>query len=210
MASIKLKHASGNSTILNSPAANPTNDVTLKLPSTSGTAGQVLKVASANHSATNAELEFAADAGGKILQVVGQNLTTQMTSTSTSYVDTGLTASITPSATSSKILILLNISFHISGDSNGYLGLFRDSTEINSGAGGTYNAMVVLNGNSTAFRYSGAQQACNFLDSPSTTSAITYKVKTKAINPYTVGINRRLIDTNHGTSSNITLMEVAA
>ncbi len=60
MASIKLKHASGNSTILNSPAANPTNDVTLKLPSTTGSAGQVLKVASANHSATNAELEFGA------------------------------------------------------------------------------------------------------------------------------------------------------
>ena len=60
MASIKLKHASGNSTILNSPAANPTNDVTLKLPSTTGSAGQGLKIASANHSATNAELEFGA------------------------------------------------------------------------------------------------------------------------------------------------------
>ena len=60
MASIKLKHASGNSTILNSPAANPSSDVTLKLPSTTGSAGQVLKVASANHSATNAELEFVA------------------------------------------------------------------------------------------------------------------------------------------------------
>ena len=60
MASIKLKHASGNSTILNSPAANPSADVTLKLPSTTGSAGQVLKVASANHSATNAELEFGA------------------------------------------------------------------------------------------------------------------------------------------------------
>jgi len=58
MSSIKLKHASGNSTILNSPAANPSSDVTLKLPSTTGSAGQVLKVASANHSSTNAELEF--------------------------------------------------------------------------------------------------------------------------------------------------------
>ena len=64
MAAIKLKHASGNGTILNSPAANPSADVTLKLPSTTGTAGQVLSVASANHSATNAELEFAA-VGGK-------------------------------------------------------------------------------------------------------------------------------------------------
>jgi len=60
MASIKLKHTSGNGTILNSPAANPSSDVTLKLPSTTGSAGQVLQVASANHSSTNAELEFAA------------------------------------------------------------------------------------------------------------------------------------------------------
>ena len=60
MASIKLKHATGNSTIVHSPAANPSADVTLKLPSTTGSAGQVLKVASANHSSTNAELEFGA------------------------------------------------------------------------------------------------------------------------------------------------------
>ena len=60
MASIKLKHTSGNGTILHSPAANPSSDITLKLPSTTGSAGQVLKVASANHSSTNAELEFGA------------------------------------------------------------------------------------------------------------------------------------------------------
>ena len=60
MGAIKLKHTSGNGTILNSPAANPTSDITLKLPSTTGSAGQVLQVASANHSSTNAELEFAA------------------------------------------------------------------------------------------------------------------------------------------------------
>ena len=64
MASIKLKHSSGNGTILNSPAANPSSDITLKLPSTTGSAGQVLTVASANHSSTNAELEFAAAASG--------------------------------------------------------------------------------------------------------------------------------------------------
>ena len=75
MASIKLKHASGNSTILNSPAANPSADVTLKLPSTTGSAGQVLQVASANHSATNAELEFAAAAAGGISMIDTYNLT---------------------------------------------------------------------------------------------------------------------------------------
>ena len=75
MASIKLKHASGNSTILNSPAANPSADVTLKLPSTTGSAGQVLQVASANHSSTNAELEFAAAAAGGISMIDTYNLT---------------------------------------------------------------------------------------------------------------------------------------
>ena len=64
MGAIKLKHTSGNGTILNSPAANPSSDITLKLPSTTGSAGQVLTVASANHSSRNAELEFAAAASG--------------------------------------------------------------------------------------------------------------------------------------------------
>jgi len=90
MASIKLKHASGNSTILNSPAANPTNDVTLKLPSTTGSAGQVLKVASANHSSTNAELEFAAAAAGGISMIDTYNLTSSqnMSGASWNYVKT--------------------------------------------------------------------------------------------------------------------------
>ena len=61
---VKLKHASGNGTVIGAPAANPSADITLKAPSTTGSAGQVLKVASANHSSTNAELEWAADSGG--------------------------------------------------------------------------------------------------------------------------------------------------
>ena len=61
---VKLKHASGNGTVIGAPAANPSADITLKAPSTTGSAGQVLAVASANHSSTNAELEWAADSGG--------------------------------------------------------------------------------------------------------------------------------------------------
>jgi len=58
MSSIKLKHSSGNGTVINAPAANPSSDITLKVPSTTGSAGQYLKTASANHSSTNAELEW--------------------------------------------------------------------------------------------------------------------------------------------------------
>ena len=81
MASVKLKHTSGNGTILHSPAANPSSDVTLKLPSTTGSAGQVLKVASANHSSTNAELEFAADVAGGITQADIYRLNTTINAT---------------------------------------------------------------------------------------------------------------------------------
>ena len=121
MASIKLKHASGNSTILNSPAANPSSDITLKLPSTSGSAGQVLKVASANHSATNAELEFAADAGGKILQMQhfrkGDHASSTITGSASGSGDwnyTGFQPAITPTASTSKILMTGHIS--VGGD----------------------------------------------------------------------------------------------
>ena len=147
---------------------------------------------------------------GHILQTVSSNLTTQMTSSSTSYVDTGLTATITPSSSDSKILIVCNLTVAISGDNNAYLQALRGSTVINSGSGGTNNAWAVVNGNSTAFRYSSAQQSFNYLDSPSTTSATIYKIQAKSGDgSYTFGINRRLIDTAFGMTSNITLMEVA-
>ena len=154
---------------------------------------------------------LASGVGGKVLQVVSQNLTTQMSTASTSYVDSGLTASITPSATTSKVLVTLNISVSIDGDHNGYLRLLRDSTEINSGSGGNNNALFGINGHSTAYRYNPMMEACNFLDSPSTTSAITYKVQLRSHNGgYTMYINRRSNDINFGVASNITLMEIAA
>ena len=70
MSSVKLKHGSGNGTIINGPAANPSADITLKVPSTTGEAGQVLSVATANHSATNAELEWAAAGGGSVSNLI--------------------------------------------------------------------------------------------------------------------------------------------
>ena len=154
--------------------------------------------------------DLASGVGGKILQVVHQNLTTQMSTTSTSYVDTGLTASITPSATTSKVLIILSIAAIINHDHNGYLRLLRGSTEINSGSGGDTNSMFGINGNSTAFRYAPVMHTSNFYDTPSTTSATTYKVQVRSHAGYAMFINRRGIDTNFGVASNITLYEVGA
>lgn len=88
MSSIKLKHTSGNGTILNSPAANPSSDITLKLPSTTGSAGQVLTVASANHSSTNAELEFAAAGGISMIDTYYLSSSMSMSGASWNYLKT--------------------------------------------------------------------------------------------------------------------------
>ena len=126
MASIKLKHSSGNGTILNSPAANPSSDITLKLPSTTGSAGQVLSVASANHSSTNAELEFAA--GGKILQVK-YNQSTSSTTTTASRTQL-LTLSINLASASNPVYVIGRVTIGATRNTNGYTqcSIFRGTT----------------------------------------------------------------------------------
>lgn len=103
---------------------------------------------------------------GKVLQVVQGTLSTQFGTTSTSFVTTGLTASITPSATSSKILILAGINLSNSGANDTYATLFRASTNL-----GPSNGFV----NWYSLQGQGGA-ALNYLDSPSTTSATAYTV----------------------------------
>ena len=132
MGAIKLKHTSGNGTILNSPAANPSSDITLKLPSTTGSAGQVLSVASANHSSTNAELEFAAAASGKVKQYKYAQSTTLLETTSSSYQNLSATFSVAITPTSSSNLLLARFAAKISvynqsgSDANSRFGLTDD------------------------------------------------------------------------------------
>ena len=210
MASIKLKHTSGNGTILHSPAANPSSDVTLKLPSTSGTAGQVLKVASANHSSTNAELEFAADSGGKLLQVVSHELSSTFTTTATSKTDvTGMSKAITPTAASSKIKDTFSFDYDIeeNSDSN-VLGFVYINRQVASGsdsdiAGIALGARNVGSGN----EYNGS--AIIYLDSPSYSlgDAITYKMRCEN---YSSGSTISVSASNTPRTSTIILEEIAA
>ena len=112
---------------------------------------------------------------GKVLQVVESSaISSQVTVSSTTFADSGVTASITPSATTSKILVLAVGSSYIQGTGynvKGEIRVLRDSTEISRTDHG-YDS-----GNSSF----GARLALSFnmsrLDTPSTTSSITYKIQ---------------------------------
>ncbi len=161
--------------------------------------------------------------GGKILQVVQavKSDTASWTANATTRVATGLSASITPSATGSKVLIqyLINIGYP-SNASQWFLHLFRDSTEINQGDasssrkrahyswGGSYQGNLE--------DYMSNSMSGMFLDSPSTTSSTTYSIKhTDATTSGTFYINRSTRDNDAAGYdprfvSNIILMEVGA
>jgi len=221
MASIKLKHATGNSTIIHSPAANPSSDVTLKLPSTSGSAGQVLKVASANHSSTNAELEFAADVGGKILQVL-QTVKSDTSSTNSQTEADLMTRTIQPTAASSKILLFVDIK--MGGSSNSVdpiFLLYRDSQKVYHGdtAGNRITSMFgadEFDSTNNAQWLMKCVQA-HYLDTPSYNlgDTLTYKVKWRIVDTgHTLYLNRTGADNNAAnygrTASSITAIEVGA
>jgi len=146
---------------------------------------------------TGKTVTLPAGVGGKILQVVHANYGTQVLTSSTSYSDTGLTATITPSSASNKILVIFNINGTYSNGATGLYGrvkLLRTSTELMTNVFGQNETTT------SAYGSAGG----NYLDSPSTTSATTYKVQIKNdAASGDIGMN------TFGSTSNITLIEVA-
>ena len=152
-----------------------------------------------------------AGVGGKILQVVSTTKTDTFSTTSTSYVDiTGLSVSITPTSTSSKIFILVSI---IGGNNAGAgYQLVKNSTPICIGAPGG-GSRKQSSGEISVRDSNGINNgSITYLDSPATTSATTYKVQ--MYTPSSTGyVNRTAgdADANYTTrsASSITVMEVA-
>ena len=156
--------------------------------------------------------------GGKILQVVSVSKTDQFSSTSTSFVDiTGLSINITPSSTNSKILVIAQIT--ASGEDAGTgIMLDRSGTEpLKANADGSRQVFTMIGtyaGSNAEMTYGNGANHISFLDSPNTTSQLTYKLKgkTRSANPFRVNITRYTSnDTNCslGTST-LTVMEVGA
>ena len=182
MSSIKLIPASGGGSVsLSPPNSTSGADITITMP----TASQGI---------------------GKILQVLQTVKTDTASTSSTSFVDTGISQAITPSYTSSKILISYDVYLAHTQSEVSFLNLVRDSTTIAQPTGSTtYPA--------TSHQYVGAlvigQHSRSFLDSPSTTSEITYKLQYRC-DANTIYLNRYSGQDNYHGISNLTLMEVAA
>lgn len=173
-----------------------------------GTNGQVLTA----DSTTATGLKWAAAAGGgKILQVVEGTTTTYTTNTTKTYADTNLSASITPSATSSKILVIVTQAGCGVSETSTSLGLefilLRGATEIAKNTDGIFGYSTVnLQGRN------GYTVALTRLDSPSTTSATTYKTQFRLAGGGSTGsavVQNYLAAANTARSS-IILMEVGA
>ena len=171
--------------------------VTLQEPAVAGTTVLTLPAVSGT------VLTTTSPKAGNVIQVVQGTYSTETTTTSfqPTFVDTGLTASITPTSSSSKILVIAQIA---SPAKNGaitsiYMRLVRDSTTILDVGKGwiAYNNTTASNGM--------AGCPLNYLDSPATTSSTTYKVQITNENS---GGTVRAQGSN--TTSTIILMEIAA
>lgn len=143
---------------------------------------------------------------GNILQVVSAEYGTAATIVSTTPVDTGATATITPSSATSKILVLVSMTADAAIKSSvtfqATMGLVRNSTLIAN--------KVTTIGSAPAtdtFSYGAVSADFAYLDSPATTSATNYKVTGKTS---TTGSSCELRTAATNTGSRIILLEVAA
>jgi hypothetical protein len=143
----------------------------------------------------------AAAGGGKILQVIFASTTTEVTNSTNVYADTTCTVSITPSSASSRIMLIVNHNGwnKSSADVGNFIEtqLLRGATQI----------MFVSNGNRTSDQTLDltTSQTLMYVDSPSTTSATTYKTQFKN------GRNGAAVGVNYGGSrSTIVALEIGA
>lgn len=168
-----------------------------------GTTGQVLTV----DTTIDGKIKWAAAAGGgKVLQVVNATTSTATTISTTTYTDTTITATITPTANTSKILILVSSEIYATrAGEKVRMGsrLLRDATTITTWAR-SFGVIPSTLGSPQDLQIETIYNL-HYLDSPATTSAITYKIQG---NHDEAGITTTW--QKDSTLASITLLEIGA
>ena len=150
---------------------------------------------------------------GKVLQVV--SLTSELTFSTTSPTaqNTGISLAITPTSSTSKVLVIVSASVGAQGIANPACGIRRDTTIIGAGtAVGSRRSVSSANGTGEASTVETSP--ITHLDSPATTAATTYHITINARSGFTANINRSNTNVNNTYTvnpvSSITLMEIGA
>lgn len=165
-----------------------------------GTNGQIL---TADSTTATGVKWAAAGTSGKLLQAVSATLNTVFSTTSSTFQDTGLSVSITPSATSSKVMVFISTEIGCTGTSDSVYGtIYRSGTNV-------------LTDDFFRFYSAGTQpgfgQSIMYLDSPATTSSRTYALRIRTDgNGGTGYVNRLGVNQNTIQTSTITLFEIGA
>ena len=180
MSKIALSGNASGTGVFTFASPNSNTDRTLDIPDASGTIDRLNRA-------------------GNVLQVVSATYSTQVNCNTTTRIDAGISASITPTNASSKVLVLVSVN-GVLKDANNLYGkywLLRGATDLikmEDGVGYT---------NGTGANGAGSVSAA-YLDSPATTSSTTYKVQMA-----NTGTSANFISQVNNATSTMTLMEIA-
>jgi hypothetical protein len=210
-AAIKLNcEQNSHGVTIKSPVHSSAANYTLTLPVNDGDADQFLKTDGSGVTS------WAAAGGGKIGQVINTATTAVISTTSTSAVEiSGLTAAITPAATSSKVLVLVYLSGGATSNAHTTWQLFRDTTQIALGDadGSRTRATFGYRDPGGDMAYTANPWNISWVDSPSSTSELIYSLKWTT-STGTIYLNRTFDNTDNAnyqrTVSCITAMEILA
>ncbi len=136
----------------------------------------------------------------RVLQIVQSSTSTAATTSAGTYVTTGLTGTITPSNSSSQVLVIVSAPMGTGSGISTFATVFRGTVSGTNLGGGSDNALAELY--STAAGTTLSHVGITVLDSPSTTSAQTYTLGYKSSNGTFIAVSR--------SKATMTLMEISA